>query len=1555
MARTSHSLKTVLLALSLALALPNIQGDASQDAAKECIADLVRGPAEMVTRLPSKAMLQRHVSRERSQAEVNLGELVVDRGRRDMRGPAMNETVTPPPQPQGAPLQQIDGALADEIQEWAQDSGGDPVPVMLLQVLMIWKFVAILCASAAAVLVLLVVCKLWFEQEVFQQQVAKLQFFLVLALLIACPASRAKINSMYGTAFWILAVRNVLEMWLMLLSFCALPYMVMDHLSLCCKEGDRQKKAVRSDDKFRLSPEVRQQVASQTRLHLLTSADWQGDADMEAVRGVGKQMAAILAVRPLLQIGRSIARLGFNLGIGWQTGALISGVSLVLLSVAVALGLLKSTPVSRPMENAVKVRLILWPLQIIVATLLVGAQTQDLVLVVCYGSEKLAQVYTSVLFMMEILAALLAGAALLTADPMLQIFKWHAPELQTSLAQRLKLLFKPYLFAGGDLLDPPASLYVRSSPAPHYVWSQKHSGMVQRNVWHGVLIDIFADKIRSKKLAAVVVAGIMTEAVFEYPYILYLVREFTPVPASHKFLQNGFEFLSGLSYVGVSWLAAALLLLGNNVYISRWWLLLTMSGLAFGIYLDLDYFFTLHGLDPTMDTMAYGWIKLLIAIPNVVGLVECLRFLFYDEDIADFYRLETASQQYAAAMLEKVSDGKEQASHAKQMRKGTTNTAPTFLMVAVIASIPVVFAFALVVLYYGLEALRFARIAQVYYQTFDHSPRYSEVVERFSVLDRDINSRISPDEAGLSTVLTLLGPLSQQLIPPLTTLWNDVRPYESGDLGVTAFVALRSRIHRRSVAQEDASTADEQAQVSQGIFRSLQLAEFRSFLVIMYRTAAIVRGLMSGDMSLASQAVAEALDMNKDGDLDNLELPIGEVALALQAVSPDMAHLVAPTLKKAWRSADEDHDSKLSVDELPEMLLWIKKKTMHCQKVLQDLVLSIVLSSFHGSAMKPDQNDSYTTLTSVTDFARSAAEINPFVSANVTQQAIDHITKVLKEFTASASEAFSLLLVAFNAILPDKIRQAEKLLAEFVGGDLSAQLAQVTEARWQDQNAEASGGDWSDEDAEKVRKGLNKLMEVAQPWLQRECARAEVFLTAIAKGVGLSLDADENTILNTTFNALDTRPKDGTLNFKELGLHGALALVNPVLASHVQGFFTFAFKSGLDKEQFGTLLSVFTQILAEYVSDVNGDGQVDGQDAKFIAEATLQKLLSSGNSSASLLQTWKPTKLRKSGKPGINLQQAISRESKTLNRNGTTSSSSEMLQVETKIEKIVQVLVTLNIDRIEAGLYVAALASFWFGVFIVAMPLLGYSEIYEKLQKGDITFKGSSSMEYLKGRLDWAALFPGLLMSTVVIGVMLIFFALFAIFTFLAIPSLYLPLLWQSRLVIFWLIVTVSIMSLLKYVVLDRICVVDGEAVYPRLFSFVYVLLIILNFAVGMVSAISRLVLMLPFMFVKFHVLSATMLDDENVSWDGGYAAYLSAVKHDHDVSNPIRHGFLQAIAPECNSLFGEKPLEEPRPQSKMQRTRNRFWTSYMISKAPQLRFMRKSALMSGSADAKTV
>merc|ERR1712183_1020744 len=103
----------------------------------------------------------------------------------------------------------------------------------------------------------------------------------------------------------------------------------------------------------------------------------------------------------------------------------------------------------------------------------------------------------------------------------------------------------------------------------------------------------------------------------------------------------------------------------------------------------------------------------------------------------------------------------------------------------------------------------------------------------------------------------------------------------------------------------------------------------------------------------------------------------------------------------------------------------------------------------------------------------------------------------------------------------------------------------------------------------------------------------------------------------------------------------------------------------------------------------------------------------------------------------------------------------------------------------------------------------------------------------------------------------------------------------------------------------------DGEVVHPRIFSGVVVTLSIVNFALGAIASVTRFALVLPFAFLKFHLLDESLLDEDFVQFDFGVMTYLTCVMHNYEKLNPVRRGFLRVLMPDAHRLYGPLPSSQ--------------------------------------------
>merc|ERR1719428_463869 len=99
-------------------------------------------------------------------------------------------------------------------------------------------------------------------------------------------------------------------------------------------------------------------------------------------------------------------------------------------------------------------------------------------------------------------------------------------------------------------------------------------------------------------------------------------------------------------------------------------------------------------------------------------------------------------------------------------------------------------------------------------------------------------------------------------------------------------------------------------------------------------------------------------------------------------------------------------------------------------------------------------------------------------------------------------------------------------------------------------------------------------------------------------------------------------------------------------------------------------------------------------------------------------------------------------------------------------------------------------------------------------------------------------------MSTMVCGWLLCFFGLLIPMSVLMFEPLY-ETLWNYRIVLLVFALTKAVLVLLRSVVADALLNDNGEITWPITFGCVWVVLIVINFAIGILAAVARFFLLL--------------------------------------------------------------------------------------------------------------
>jgi hypothetical protein len=421
----------------------------------------------------------------------------------------------------------------------------------------------------------------------------------------------------------------------------------------------------------------------------------------------------------------------------------------------------------------------------------------------------------------------------------------------------------------------------------------------------------------------------------------------------------------------------------------------------------------------------------------------------------------------------------------------------------------------------------------------------------------------------------------------------------------------------------------------------------------------------------------------------------------------------------------------------------------------------------------------------------------------------------------------------------------------------------------------------------------------------------------------------------------------------------------------------------LSEAEIASLLRYTGALLLDYFGDLDGDGEATQEDLKILVQAAIERAFQESEAPApapapasapasaeeeatSLLQSRMRVAtrsvarrvmsvsafpLRKAPQP-LNLQLLQQKNNgyfDSLTASMPDSSWFDFnLQLETAnmFNGAVSWMTHYNLDRMEAYLYVSALFAFGFGLVVVARPFFGYRKIFENMQSGKkLKFKGHTHLDEFEKRVDFATFFPGIVFSSVLSGMAIIFILVFIILNVLTMREFY-TFLWSMRKHLVWLGATVLIQLLImRRVVLDYFCLKDGDIIRPRLFSCVYVMFVIINFALGALASLFRIICMLPFMFIQLHTLDDCILREEFVGFDIGYTSFLTLTRVDYRLANPVHRSFISAVMPEAHRLYGRESSEESRftpEETKKKKFRNKMWLALTLNANPSLQAERK-------------
>lgn len=257
--------------------------------------------------------------------------------------------------------------------------------------------------------------------------------------------------------------------------------------------------------------------------------------------------------------------------------------------------------------------------------------------------------------------------------------------------------------------------------------------------------------------------------------------------------------------------------------------------------------------------------------------------------------------------------------------------------------------------------------------------------------------------------------------------------------------------------------------------------------------------------------------------------------------------------------------------------------------------------------------------------------------------------------------------------------------------------------------------------------------------------------------------------------------------------------------------------------------------------------------------------------------------------------------------------------------------------------------------------------MFEQMQSGKHEYPGRDLN--LRNQYGNSTLFLGMVMSMMVFGWVLCYFVILIPLSLLMFDECWANMVFVMPYVVL-VGVTKVILIAMRYLLTHSMLSSGGEIVYPRVFSCVWVGLIVINFAIGILASLARFFVLLPLVTFRYFSINDTMVRDQLIPLDSGYFSLLTLTYTSYQQMNPIRKSFISAINPTAHRLHGpqyktasevcnwEDGFQEE-DQTRMATpdevhrafrrkvVRNRLWLSRTLHNNPGLQAFRSQALTS--------
>jgi len=1229
----------------------------------------------------------------------------------------------------------------------------------------------------------------------------------------------------------------------------------------------------------------------------------------------------------------------------------------------------------------------------VAASLLIVMQLQDIILIAYFGSENVAQMYAACLQIHEIALAQAWIFVVVLRNHCEKRIAGAQPPLRWS--SRVRLIFRAPILRPSFADSPVQLLFELGKKEMTPCW-QTPSNLAEyevRSTWRGVLFDIVTTRVRSRCLPALMLTCAVLHAYDALPASVDFVQglaaksDRAAVQAAYSFAMQMATLVNAI----LLWLLMGLSLIGNNIFVRRRWLCIAIC-----VFL-CDAVFWLHRFsspntekeDGTMSRLGHLWMYAACLLMAIVGAILAFALMLDGEVESHYYKSERNALRYCAAVLEgqkeevpglqepprmpSRTDGSSSWSLHSLSRTGTALVEaiksrgvkvqrpscdfPPMLMAGVMATLPLVLALTLFVVYAVKVAMYYARIAKLFAMAVSYT---AEQDDFFTALDVNLDRQLSPREVGLTTSLQLIG------MPELT--------------GAVAALWMR---------------------VDTNLDGRLNVVEARKFLNHLVGAKAALMAWMVGDVDAASEGLVQALDDNpKDMALSAAELPRQDVELLLQHSAPDLAGALAGEIDTAWEDSDLDSTGTLRADELAVFFRMLKARVGELKTATSQVTRQILQGAF---------NAAQGNWTQIEQFEIAGQSFKDVVSKSWARDALQRFKKQqlkLKGGLQDAQDSTKHMVDGIRHILEQIPQAAHNTSAatravvvaalKYTGGpDASYKAVAMFEAS--DATGEANTTGLLERSTQHwlgfMEAGFDPQFEEALPNVLRETL--PLVQDALSRGLLMLslLRAEPNDAASTMIEAFDEAPADGRVDIQETGLLPVLTQVSPAVADRFTEFLRSLGlqESSLDKRDLSRLISATKTMLKQLGGDLDEDGKVTEKDLALFLQGQIHNLLR-GNSlkseviadednTTALME--RVTTVRRLAERQTFLQEGVgvNAASQTLLSDGGEHAYrhlqfaaqmgmgyeenifSEGLNILSDSQQTSElwhrilhwatgILADLNLDRVEWCLYTSEIVSMGIAIYTLVKQFTAYVETFEKCQVGDYSFKGGTAFKELSKRPDFSTFYPGMIMSTVIFSQLFLSVVLFVVLVVATSTSVWLFVWDRFRFSIFWLGMALFIqLVVLRVFFLDWYCMKKGEVIRPRLFSGLLTVLTIMNFALGVLATITRLVCMLPFLFSVFLRLDKSMLDEEEVQWDFGIVTFLSTVGVCYKETNPIKQGFISQLMPNASTLYGPVRSKEASPDDRAlceyggrqysKKLRNKWWLLATMSNNPSIAELR--------------